>query len=181
MRRTIPVCAASLFAVIMVGACEKNTNTPKLKLVGNIKSQADHELGRRDYLFRCYFCHGHSGDADALAANFLNPLPRNFTAGSSQKLPRERMVVAITDGRAGTAMQGFAGTLTTAEISAVVYFITIEFLHNKSANTSYHTEANGWHDHEQFRTAFPFANGESTPDAPFDKLTRCSEREGSYS
>ena len=178
MRRIIPVCAASLLAVIMVGACEKNSNAPTLKLVGNIESQADHELGRRDYLFRCYFCHGDSDDAHTLAANFLNPLPRNFTAGPAEELPRERMIVAITDGRAGTAMKGLAGTLTTAEISAAAYFITTEFLHSKSANTSYHTEANGWHDHEQFTIAFPFANGEITPDAPpFDKLTAV-QREG---
>ena len=32
-----------------------------------------HETGRAIYNFRCYFCHGYSGDAQTLAARYLSP------------------------------------------------------------------------------------------------------------
>ena len=40
-----------------------------------------HERGRAVYNYRCYFCHGYSGDARTLAATYLNPRPRDFTRG----------------------------------------------------------------------------------------------------
>ncbi len=41
-----------------------------------------HEQGRAVYNFRCYFCHGYSGDAKTLAATYLQPPPRDFSAAS---------------------------------------------------------------------------------------------------
>ena len=144
-------------AFLVLGACEQIAGSASLALTGTTQTRAKHELGREVYNFRCYYCHGYSGDARTLAANLLKPAPRNFKASTVEELPHERVVDAITNGRTGTAMKGFAGTLTPGEISALANFVIEEFVRNKAHNTRYHTDANGWRDHERFSAAFPFA------------------------
>ena len=132
---------------------------------------AQHELGRKVYNFRCYFRHGHSGDAKTLAASYLNPLPRDFSTATPQQLPREAILAAVRDGRAGTAMKSFRGILDEAEMSAVAAFVAQEFVRDKARNTAYHTPENGWPGHEKFAPAFPFARGEIALDEPLERLT----------
>ena len=55
---------------------------------------------------------------------------------------------------------------------AVAAFVESEFVQRKAPNTVYHTEANGWPDHQRFRAAFPFVRGEIQLDA----LCRIAER-----
>lgn len=81
------------------------------------------------------------------------------------------MIAAVTQGRSGTAMQGFANTLNADDISLVVDFVREEFMRNKARNTSYHTIENGWPNHQQYAPAFPFALGELAIDQPVDQLT----------
>lgn len=81
------------------------------------------------------------------------------------------MIVTVTQGRAGTAMQGFANTINAEDISLVVDFVREEFMRNKALNTSYHTIENGWPNHQQYAPAFPFAMGELAMDQPVDQLT----------
>lgn len=131
---------------------------------------ANHELGRRIYNFRCYYCHGYSGDARTLAATFLDPKPLNFTQTSPDKLDRDRMLKSIYSGRPNTAMQGFANTLKPDEIAAVADFVRQEFMITKAENTRYHTAENGWPDHERYAAAFPFATGEIPLDTPWEQL-----------
>lgn len=118
-----------------------------------------HEDGREIYNFRCYFCHGYSGDARTLAAQMLDPVPRDFTDAGATPLSREAMLQVVTEGRPGTAMKPFAGLLSEAEIAAVVDFVRDEFMQRGAINTRYHTAANGWPDHERFAVAFPFVRG----------------------
>lgn len=133
-------------------------------------AKADLALGRKVYNFRCYYCHGYSGDGKTLAASFIDPAPRDFTAADAKQLTRERMIAAVSNGRAETAMTAFAGTLTGREIAAVVDFIADEFISKRAANTRYHTAANGWPDHERYGSAFPFARGEVAIDTPNEEL-----------
>ena len=135
-----------------------------------------HEIGRGIYNFRCYFCHGYSGDARTLAATYLSPPPRDFTRGTPETLSREAMLRALTDGRAGTAMKGFTGLLKPDEIAAVVDFVREEFMRRKARNTRYHTAENGWTDHERHRAAFPFTTGEIALDTSFERLTPEQQR-----
>ncbi len=81
------------------------------------------------------------------------------------------MIQAVTHGRAGTAMQGFANTISEEEIGLVVDFVRLEFMENKAANTRYHTVENGWPNHEQYAPAFPFALGEVAIDTLDHELT----------
>jgi cytochrome c oxidase cbb3-type subunit III len=129
------------------------------------------ESGRRIYNFRCYFCHGYSGNAETLASTYLSPRPRDFTKLSSDQLSREKMLDAVTHGRPGTAMKGFADILKPHEIAAVADFVRQEFMVSKARNTNYHTKENGWPDHERYAEAFPFATGKIKLDTPADQLT----------
>jgi len=137
----------------------------------SIKSDNAHEVGRKIYNFRCYFCHGYSGNAKTLAASYLDPRPLDFTSTQLDSLSRERMVKSITNGREQTAMQGFASILSADEIGLVVDFIRREFMTEKAENTHYHTIENGWENHERYKAAYPFALGEIPLDTPWEELT----------
>jgi len=128
--------------------------------VGNVASLAPlsvdttsdaHERGRQIYNFRCYFCHGYSGDARTLASTYLTPPPRDFTRSDARALTEPQLRAAITDGRTGTAMKSFRGILSDADIAAVAAFVRREFIDARAVNTRYHTVENGWSDHDRHR------------------------------
>lgn len=129
------------------------------------------ERGRKIYNFRCYYCHGYSGNARTLAKTFLDPPPRDFTQTPPEALSKERMVESVTRGRAGTAMAGFATVLSPTEVETVVDFVRDEFMIGKRENTRYHTPENGWFNHDRHAVAFPFATGEIPLDTPDESLT----------
>jgi cytochrome c oxidase cbb3-type subunit 3 len=129
------------------------------------------ESGRKIYNFRCYFCHGYSGNARTLAATYLDPKPRDFTEADVKELDRAHMIETIRDGHAGTAMAGFRGILTPGEIEQVADFVRDEFMLRKAVNTRYHTAANGWPKHERYRDAYAFATGEIGLDTPWEELS----------
>lgn len=166
--------AALLFAMgwdVMVPSARTAANDPAPR-------QSDvHEQGRRIYNFRCYFCHGYSGDAKTLAATYLSPPPRAFNRATADELPRERIAAAVRNGRPGTAMKAFAGVLDGREITAVAAFVEQEFVRERAPNTRYHTADNGWPGHERHAAAFPFARGEIALDAPVESLD-ASQRAG---
>jgi cytochrome c oxidase cbb3-type subunit 3 len=130
-----------------------------------------HERGRAVYNFRCYFCHGYSGDARTLAASFLTPPPRSFVATRPEDLSRKTMITVVTYGQPDTAMQGFTRALSGEEIGLVVDFVRREFMQAGASNTRYHTVENGWPNHDQYAPAFPFALGELFIDTPDDRLS----------
>ena len=68
-------------------------------------------------------------------------------------------------------MKSFRRTLSENDIALVVDFVRQEFMTNKAENTRYHTEENGWPNHERYAVAFPFALGEVAIDAPDASLT----------
>ena len=165
----------SLILIVSLTAC--NDSVPpviaeKKQIATVAATAATHELGRQIYNFRCYFCHGYSGDAQTLASTYLSPRPRDFNATSPGQLSRERMLAVIKNGSPGTAMRGFEGILVDAEMVAVTDFVRQEFMQDKAPNTYYHTEENGWPNHERYGAAFPFAMGKLAIDTPTDQLTQ---------
>ncbi len=165
-------------AMVALGGCSKQEPSSSTKgalsnqiATGSVRTTDDLELGRRIYNFRCYYCHGYSGNARTLAATFLDPKPVDFTSISPDSLTRERMMQSIQSGRAGTAMMSFASVLQPDEIAAVTDFVRHEFMVEKAENTRYHTEANGWFNQQRYAAAFPFALGEIPLDTPWEKLT----------
>lgn len=139
-------------------------------------AEADHELGRKVWNYRCYFCHGYSGDARTLAATYLQPPPRDFTRTAPDSISDARLREVITQGKAGTAMKGFAGILSATEVAAVAGFVRQEFMQARAENTRYHTLENGWPDHERHRDAFGFARGEIALDTPWEQLAPEQQR-----
>ncbi|CAD5372319.1 Cytochrome c class I [Rubrivivax sp. A210] len=129
---------------------------------------SQHERGRAVYNFRCYFCHGYSGDARTLAASYLQPPPRDFTAS---RLGTAEIARALREGRPGTAMKSFARVLGNEDIEAVAAFVRREFVQDRARNTAYHTAANGWPGHERHAAAFPFARGEIALDTASEQLS----------
>lgn len=184
--RAAATAAGAAFAVALA-ACGDNPFLSRLAVaapvtapapapVRTVASENTLDLGRKVYNFRCYFCHGYSGDARTLAATYLDPKPRDFSTTPPGLLPREAMLSAVRDGRAGTAMKAFDTILTAREIAAVTDFVRDEFMQRGAQNTRYHTGANGWPDHERNRIAFPFARGEIAIDGPWDSLDAQQQR-----
>ena len=75
--------------------------------------------GRLVYGHNCASCHGDRGQG--VKASFFASAPRSFTASDAEKnLTRERIMAAVTNGVPSTKMPGYANTLTSAHIEAVV-------------------------------------------------------------
>jgi len=124
------------------------------------ENRSSHELGREVYNYRCYFCHGYSGDAKTLASSYLQPPPRDFTRTRADSLSRERMLSTVAAGKPGTAMHAFSRLLNADEVAAVVDFVRAEFITHRRINSRYHLPENGWPNHQRYRSAFAFATGE---------------------
>ncbi|MBL8488042.1 MAG: c-type cytochrome [Rhodocyclaceae bacterium] len=116
--------------------------------------------GRAVYNFRCYYCHGYSGDAKTLAATFVSPPPTDFTRADPARLTPAHIRETLRQGRPGTAMKSFARVISAREIEDVARFVHEAFVRDKAVNTRYHTPENGWPGHERYRAAYPFATGE---------------------
>ena len=129
------------------------------------------EEGRAVYNFRCYFCHGYSGDGKTLAATYLSPRPTDFKRADPAYLTTERVQTVLNHGKTGTAMKPFRGILSEQEMRNVAEFIVDEFVRRKANNTQYHTVENGWENHERYLSAFPFAKGEIPLSRPWENLT----------
>lgn len=159
--------AVMLLAAMLVAGCDREPAPTALAPSAHADtSTAMLDLGRKVYNFRCYFCHGYSGDARTLAASYLNPRPRDLRAATPATLPQQAIEAAVRDGRPGSAMKPFRDVLDAAELRAVSVFVATEFVRDKARNTAYHTPENGWPDHERFASAFAFVRGEIALDEP---------------
>ena len=101
------------------------------------------EAGRKIYNFRCYFCHGYSGNAQTVAASFLTPPPIDFTRADANLITPEYIISILRNGKPGTAMRPFLNILTETEMKQVATFVVDEFVQRKAHNTRYHTAENG--------------------------------------
>jgi len=131
------------------------------------------ETGQRVYNEHCYFCHGYNGDARTVAARYLNPPPRDFTAKNARTLSSARIAHAVTNGIPGSAMQAFTARLTPAQIKAVGAFVRAAFVDRKTHRTvRYHSPENGWYDHAQrYASAYPFVDGRVSLRVPLVELS----------
>ena len=166
---------AALLAVTLAGCGPADSPEPPPKVVQRTSQPAPPAdtlaLGRKVYNFRCYYCHGYSGDAKTLAATYTTPPPRNFVADTPQTLPLESIRTAVRHGKPGTAMRGFANVVSDVELEAVSRFVFDEFVLRKAPNTRYHTAENGWANHERYQAAYPFALGEIPLTKPAEEMT----------
>ncbi len=128
--------------------------------------------GKKAYDYFCYQCHAYAGTGKTLAARYLDPPPRDFTNADPSILTRERMLLAVTEGRQSTGMKSFSRVLDEAARESVVDYIRDEFMRGKPSLGRYHTTDNGWPGHhEKYSLAYPFAEGEIATDTPLSRLT----------
>jgi len=77
----------------------------------------------------CSVCHGDKGDGDSLAKQGMVPPPRDFTSPKSAvELSLPRILLAIREGKQGTAMSGWKSRLDDAQIEAVANLIRSRFM-----------------------------------------------------
>jgi mono/diheme cytochrome c family protein len=93
-------------------------------------SRAELAFGARVFVSRCQPCHGTSGDGNGPVAQYLKPLPRDYTKGVfkftstpyGSKPRRSDLVHTIQRGVPGTSMPSFAD-LPPDELDAVVDYV----------------------------------------------------------
>lgn len=144
---------------------------------GAPSTNSEHEQGRELYNYRCYYCHGYSGNAKTLATQWMEPKPADFTQMTLADHPEEHMLEVVAKGVDGTAMASFSYFLNADEMKLVVNFIRQEFMQDKKVNTIYHTAEAGWPDHQKYSAAFPYARGEIAIDSDDHHLT-AEQRQG---
>lgn len=77
----------------------------------------------------CSVCHGDKGDGRSRATGALSTVPRDFTSEASRReLTRERIVLAITHGRPGTAMVGWRTQLSDTDIAQLADYVLARFV-----------------------------------------------------
>jgi mono/diheme cytochrome c family protein len=82
----------------------------------------------------CSVCHGDKGDGRSRAQGSLSTLPRDFTSEASKReLTRDRIVLAITHGRPGTAMVAWKSQLGEADIAQLADYVLEKFVNGPAA------------------------------------------------
>ncbi len=85
----------------------------------------------------CSVCHGDKGDGKSRASAALSTAPRDFTSELSRlELTRERIVLAITHGRPGTAMVSWKSQLSESDIAALAEHVLTRFVRGESSAAS---------------------------------------------
>lgn len=110
------------------------TLTLGASLLGATVVRAAEDRGALLYHNYCSVCHGDRGDGRSRASGSLSTAPRDFTsAASRQALTRERIVLAITHGRPGTAMVGWKTQLAEADIAVLAEHVLERFVRGAAA------------------------------------------------
>lgn len=105
-----------------------------LALLSPPRARAADERGAVLYHNYCSVCHGDHGDGRSRAAGSLSTPPRDFTSEASRReLSRERIVLAITHGRPGTAMVAWRSQLSDADIAVLADHVLEHFVRGNAA------------------------------------------------
>lgn len=125
-------------------------------------SSAGSSRGRTVYSKNCSVCHGEKGDGRSRAQGSLNPPPIDFTnPGVTATLTQDRMITSVTYGRPDTAMAGFKGRLSQADINAVVDYIRAGFMAGSATTIANAPKPASGHIHKHVGTIMsePMPNG----------------------
>jgi DMSO reductase family type II enzyme heme b subunit len=136
MRLSFRTIFLSLALVILAGLILPVGSYNQADLISRPASAQAPVDGEAIYHERCAFCHGEDGDGNGPVARYLNPRPRDFTAGqfkfrttASGELPlREDVINIVKKGVQGTAMPSWEDSLSQAEIEAVVDYLAQTFV-----------------------------------------------------
>lgn len=94
------------------------------------------------YQENCSVCHGDDGVGAVWGQESLASAPRNFRSDASRReLSRERMIAAVSFGKPGTPMPGFATRLEPRQIEAIVDYVRKTFMTDEPMQTGRFSEA----------------------------------------
>ena len=88
-----------------------------------VSGQANPDAGKKVYAASCQNCHGPTGKGDSEMAAYLAPPPADLTAKSTQTKPDAQLRKIIMEGRSGTAMTGYAASLSEPQIDDLLAYI----------------------------------------------------------
>ena len=90
----------------------------------DLAGDTDLRRGRTLYGHFCVACHGIDGTGATPATATGGTKPRDLTTQAARdELTRERLIAAVAVGKRGTAMNGFAGQLSSRDMEAVVDYV----------------------------------------------------------
>jgi high-affinity iron transporter len=83
------------------------------------------EKGAKElYELRCAFCHGAEGKGDGPAGQMLSPPPTNFASAEYwKKADAASLRKTILDGKPGTSMVPFSGSVTAEQVDALIEYM----------------------------------------------------------
>ena len=99
---------------------------PWLTGMGNTVVHAaagDSRKGKAIYEKSCVLCHGPQGRGDGPVGKTINPPAADFTSAASKKKTDAELLATIENGRPPTAMVGWKGQLSEAEIQDVLAYV----------------------------------------------------------
>ena len=96
----IPSAVAIGLCLILIGSSSTAMANP-----GYLGQRKIGDSAEALYKRHCSVCHGDRGNADSRAANGLVTRPRDFS--SATNLTRKKMIFAVQEGKATTAMMGW--------------------------------------------------------------------------
>jgi mono/diheme cytochrome c family protein len=79
--------------------------------------------GKAVYEKNCLICHGSQGKGDGQFGQVTNPPAADFTSAVSKKQTDAQLLATIQNGRPPTAMEGWKGQLSNAEIHDVLAYV----------------------------------------------------------
>jgi mono/diheme cytochrome c family protein len=83
----------------------------------------DARKGKIVYEKSCVLCHGPQGRGDGPVGKTVNPPAADFTSAASMKKTDAELLATIENGRPPTAMVGWKGQLSEAEIQDVLAYV----------------------------------------------------------
>lgn len=83
----------------------------------------DARKGKAVYEKSCVLCHGPQGRGDGPVGKTVNPPAADFTSAASKKKTDAELLATIENGRPPTAMVGWKGQLSEAEIQDVLAYV----------------------------------------------------------
>lgn len=106
-------------------AVTADTTAPETPSETPAREPANGPSGQAVFSANCATCHGESGAGDGPAAVGLEPPPANLSDGTwvTGDGSIEAIVNTIENGSPGTAMIGWEGTLTEAQVEAVARYV----------------------------------------------------------
>jgi len=94
------------------------------------------------YQENCSVCHGDDGIGAVWGQESLASAPRNFRSDATRReLSRERMIAAVSFGKPGTPMPGFATQLEPRQIETVVDYVREKFMTDEATQGSNFAQA----------------------------------------